>query len=1009
MIDPKKITPLLNNMTVEQEIGRGPNGTVYLAVRSVDGRKLALKHISIPTSEAQTKALIFAGAVSSENDAQRYYSTLEQEIKSEILMLNGIKNAPNLLKIRGYQVDRKITGVGCDIYILSDYCMSLPTYLQNHYITRLQAINLAIDLCSALVQLRENDLIHRDVRPSNIFMNGNHRFMLGDLGLVKLSELEYASMPDQQITDYSAPEVCASDAELSDTMDVYSVGMILYEIYNGGILPLNEEGVFRRDAEEELPAPKFADLTISEIILRACAFNPETRYRNPAEMKEALVLHLQRGNISNDPLDPTVSQTEADTEVDVAAIAAAVTAGQAAEGMDLSAELPAEDAENDDWTVGDENEDSQENQPVQVSLNDIGENDLLVPTDGEISVEDFLASVRNNPGLEVVSLNADGETETVPGYETEETLPEDTVYVDSADIHTDASASAVESPVLPEQTEEPVDAAAASPDDASEPTMTQDFRPQRRPIMIPADDRGSYDDGYENGEEYLAGSEEEKPSNTWKKVLISVIVLLVLAGGAFSLYTFKTDTVTSISATTLSSSSILVETELKNASGVTVVCSNAAGEVARLPYAEGGVTFTELSPSSDYSFTLESSAGKFLLGSKRTSERTNEMTNLTGFAATSYSAVSATLSLAGTGPEPDGWVVTLTAKDKEPLIQEVSGDTFQVDGLTPATTYTASIARSDGDNLGGTTSCSFTTMDYTKLSSFEVTDLDTDSISLKWAYTGTVPENWSIICDGDDDSSITQDVNGTEYTLSGLTSGVKYNITLTCPSLEKTELATISVGVPVVTVTNISSTQGEDGNIVVNWEFTGDAPKQWSISYSYESESETTPTMATSDTNSVTLEKLLPNANYTIEVIYADDLGVGGNAETTCVTAEASNYTKYGCTDPTMTLYALEDNPDELKTASSVFTSDQQIAFAIEVNYDATEEDKSAKVLYVIRDSKDVPVFVFTNDDGRTWPGTWTIARHTGSLPEMALTPGSYSFAVYFDGQFMASADFTVQ
>lgn len=1005
MIDPKKITPLLNHMTVEQEIGRGPNGTVYLAVRSVDGRKLALKHISIPTSEAQTKALIFAGAVSGENDAQRYYSILEQEIKSEILMLNSIKNAPNLLKIRGYQVDRKIAGVGCDIYILSDYCMSLPTYLQNHYITRLQAINLAIDLCSALEQLRESELLHRNVRPSNIFMNGNRRFMLGDLGLVKLSELEYASMPDQQITDYTAPEVRSSDAALSDTMDIYSVGMILYEIYNGGLLPMDEDGNFRRTADAELPAPQFADMALSEIILRACAFEPENRYVNPSEMKEALVLYLQRGNVSNDPLDPSVSQTEADTEVDVAAIAAAVTAGQAAEGMDLSVEVPPEALEDDDWTV--EEADAEAAPPAPVSLNDLGENDLLLPPDGEISVEDFLASVRNTPGLEVVSLNADGETETVPGYETEETLPEDTVYVDSADIHTEpADHAEPESPALPLSNPEEEPAVPASEDSAVQ-APEQNFRPQRRPVMLPADQTGAYDDGYESGEEYLAGDEEEKSGSAWKKVLISVIVLLVLAGGAFSLYTFKTDTVENISAQVLSSSSIFVETELKNASGVTVVCSNATGEVARLPYADGGVTFTDLSPNSDYTFTLESSAGKFLLGSKRLSERTNQMTHLTGFAATSYSAVSATLSLAGNGPTPEGWTVTLTAEGQAPLIQEVTGFEFLVDGLTPATEYTATIARSDGDNLSGTTSCNFTTMDYTRLSAFEVNDLDTESISLHWDYTGTVPENWTITYDGDDESSMSQEVTGTDYTLTGLTSGVTYKVTLSCPSLETTELATISVGMPVVAITNISSTQNENGDIEVNWDFTGDAPKEWSIAYSYESEYETSPMIATSETNSVVLENLLPNANYTIELVYADKLGVGGNAETTCVTAEASTYTNYGCTDPTLTLYVEEDNPDGLETASGVFKTDQHIAFAIQVSYDETEEQKSAKTLYVIRDAKGTPVFVYNSE--RTWEGTWLTVKHTGTLQYMPQTPGSYTFDIYYDGDFFASASFTVQ
>lgn len=119
---------------------------------------------------------------------------------------------------------------------------------------------------------------------------------------------------------------------------------------------------------------------------------------------------------------------------------------------------------------------------------------------------------------------------------------------------------------------------------------------------------------------------------------------------------------------------------------------------------------------------------------------------------------------------------------------------------------------------------------------------------------------------------------------------------------------------PVVTITNISSTQDENGNIVVDWEFTGDAPKQWSIAYAYESDYEVVPTLVTSETNSVTLDNLLPEANYTIELVNADELGVGGKAETTCVTSAADTYTNYGCTDASLTLYVLEDNPENLET-----------------------------------------------------------------------------------------------
>ena len=112
MIDPRKITPLLSNMTVDSKLAKGPSGDVYVVSRRIDGKKLALKHISIPTSDAETKALIYAGAVKNETAAQRYYTGQVKDLKNELLLLNGVKNAANLLKFRGYQVDQKYTGGG---------------------------------------------------------------------------------------------------------------------------------------------------------------------------------------------------------------------------------------------------------------------------------------------------------------------------------------------------------------------------------------------------------------------------------------------------------------------------------------------------------------------------------------------------------------------------------------------------------------------------------------------------------------------------------------------------------------------------------------------------------------------------------------------------------------------------------------------------------------------------------------------------------------------------------
>ena len=1143
MIDPRRVTPLLTNMSVDREIGRGPNGTVYQVTRRLDGKKLALKHISIPANDAQTSALIYAGAVSDEAEANRYYSLQVQDIKSELLQLNGIENAPNLLKFRGYQVDQKIIGIGFDIYLLEDLCQSLPEFLLAHHLTKLQAVNLGIDLCSSLEQLRSANLYHKDVRPNNIFHDGSH-FLLGDLGLTKKDELPYNSMPDQLITEYTAPEIVPEDSCLNETMDIYSIGLILYEIYNGYSLPSENEEPFVRSAED-LPCPEYADETLSEIILKACAYNPEERYQDPSEMKQALVLYLQRNDVGDELLIPPSSAPEGD--VDLKAIAATVEAGQAIAAEASAEETSVEEAESitisdgsdassiasaasvpesseesvsiddhaedvdatkvienipeemlTDMEAGEstldpdmnehsevtsdelaewmqahahvgidevstdiegdailsdtaesvshedapdsENEFSSHVEPepvvsdipedtVKFSLNDLSDDDLLVPTAGEISVEDFLASIRTTPGLEVLSMDSSGNTITVPGYETEETLPDDTQFVDSADTRvmpdyeSDSSVPSVSdlgslSVADTQSTEDaPVPGTINETEvPASVPETRRLFRKKKEVETVDDeeyDEEDDYDDEYDDGYDDDEYYDYDDTSSSWKKALIAIIVLLVLAGGAFAGYTFKTDTVSDMRSEVLSSSSVLVKADRKNDSSMDVVCSTATGEVARMPLGSNGATFTGLNPSTTYTFTMKSSDGKLLLGSKSIEAKTAQMTNLTGFAASSLSAVSADLVISGTGDQPESWIINCVGNngDAVSVTARDASQAIHVDGLTPDTTYTATISRGDGDQLGGTTTCEFTTQGYTELISFESTSVTINSATVQWSYSGTVPNTWTIICEGTDGSSTTQDISGTECTLDGLEPGVTYTITLDCPSLKATELKTINVNIPTVTVTEIVSELNEDGNIEVHWEYTGDiTPKEWNISYNYRTENPVTPTLVTTTTNSITLENLIPEAEYTITIENADDLLVGGTIETICVTDSAPDFTEFEASNAELTLYALEDNPDGLENETDSFTADQHLAFAVQVDYEATDEDKTVRTLYVVRGSDGTPVYVYRNDDpGRTWSGSWTTARHTGDLPDMPQKPGSYTLEIYFDGGLLASGDFTVE
>ncbi len=310
MSDLLMVSPLLDGYTVEKTVMTQRDRTWYSVRHTASGECFVLKHISIPASDAQVRALILSGIYENEHDVLAYYTALVTDIKRELELGKKLSETECFAGPVDYQIVQKTDGIGYDIYILQELQMPLNELISRNGMTHLRAVNLGLDLCDAIIACRDAGYLFANLRPDNIFLVPSGKFMLGDLGLVSLQDLEYAAISEDYIGPFSPPELFDLSGIPNLTLDLYSLGMVLYRIYNGNQAPFVDENTDAAMADKlrlsgkPLPTPIYADYELAGIITKACSYRVENRYNTPEQLKTALLHYLQRNQIPDSLIVP---------------------------------------------------------------------------------------------------------------------------------------------------------------------------------------------------------------------------------------------------------------------------------------------------------------------------------------------------------------------------------------------------------------------------------------------------------------------------------------------------------------------------------------------------------------------------------------------------------------------------------------------------------------------------------------------------------------------------------
>ena len=267
---------------IQDVVGVGGMAVVYKAYDNIDDRIVAVKILK---------------------DEYLANEEFRRRFKNESKAI-AVLNHRNIVKVFDVSFGDRLQ------YIVMEYIegISLKEYIeQRGVIDWNEALFFSIQVLRALQHAHDKGIVHRDVKPQNIMLLENGTIKVTDFGIARFSHGETRTMTEKAIgsVHYISPE--QAKGELTDEKaDIYSVGIVLYEMLTGrlpfeaenavsvALMQVNNEAVLPRTINSKIP------LGFEQITMKAMQKNTRERYQTAAEMLLDLEEFKRNPNIKFD-------------------------------------------------------------------------------------------------------------------------------------------------------------------------------------------------------------------------------------------------------------------------------------------------------------------------------------------------------------------------------------------------------------------------------------------------------------------------------------------------------------------------------------------------------------------------------------------------------------------------------------------------------------------------------------------------------------------------------------
>ncbi len=309
-------TTVFDHWSISSQLSSGELGSVFVLSHQDQNMEniSQLKVVSVPRDLKDLMMIQQTVA-----DVPAYINSVLSFVMEEVELMTRLNGNPHVVQYFDHKKDPHANGIGCDILVRTEHLLPLEEYVLTCPLTRSDILRLGVEMCRALEDCHQKNILHRDIQLNRIYATKSGNFKLGDFAIpcVEASDLPSLGVEDLPHL-YMAPELCKGE-DYDHTVDIYALSLVLYQLLNKNRLAFVEEhrswvteGDLRkaqalRLSGASLPPPFFAKKgKLYKVLAKAAQPKAKDRYQSAQAFRRDLELLMPKKE-DRIPLYPSIA------------------------------------------------------------------------------------------------------------------------------------------------------------------------------------------------------------------------------------------------------------------------------------------------------------------------------------------------------------------------------------------------------------------------------------------------------------------------------------------------------------------------------------------------------------------------------------------------------------------------------------------------------------------------------------------------------------------------------